>query len=77
MTQYSTSNVKLSNSQLNKLKLGIKNETEVTLKIKSNVVGDSNDLLKLLLTNIQVLKNRKAFANNSSANIKSIKNYIA
>ena len=77
MTQYNTSNVKLSNSQLNKLKLGIKNETEVTLKIKSNVVGDSNDLLKLLLTNIQVLKNRKAFANNSSANIKSIKNYIA
>ena len=77
MTQYNTSNVKLSNSQLNKLKLGTKNETEVTLKIKSNVVGDSNDLLKLLLTNIQVLKNRKAFANNSSANIKSIKNYIA
>ena len=30
MTQYITSNVKLSNSQLNKLKSGMKNGTEVT-----------------------------------------------
>ena len=43
MTQYNTLNVKLSNSELNKLKSGIKNGTEVTLKISSNVVGDSND----------------------------------
>ena len=35
--------MKPSNSQLNKLKSGIKNDTEVTLKISSNVVGDSND----------------------------------
>ena len=38
MTQYNTLNVKLSNSQLNKLKLGIKNGTEETLKISSNPV---------------------------------------
>ena len=31
--------VKLSDSQLSKLKSGIKNDTEITLKI----VGDSND----------------------------------
>ena len=43
MTQYNTLNVKLSNLQLNKLKSGIKNGTEVTLKIHSNVVDDSND----------------------------------
>ena len=43
MTQYNTLNVKLSNSQLNKLKLGIKNCTEETLKISSDPVGDSND----------------------------------
>ena len=58
MTQYNTLNVKLSNSQLNKLKLEIKNGTEVTLKISLNVVGDSNDEnnfpQKLLLTNTQV-----------------------
>ena len=35
--------MKSSNSQLNKLKSEIKNDTEVTLKISSNVVGDSND----------------------------------
>ena len=33
MTQYNTLNVKLSTSQLNKLKLGIENGTEVTLKL--------------------------------------------
>ena len=43
MTQYNTLNVKWSNSQLNKLKSGIKNRTEVTLKISLNVIGDSND----------------------------------
>ena len=43
MTQYNTLKVKLSNFQLNKLKLGIKNGTEVTLKVSSNAVGDSYD----------------------------------
>ena len=43
MTQYNTLNVKLSNSQLNKLKSGTKNGTEVTLKVSSNFVSDSND----------------------------------
>ena len=33
MTQYNTVNVKLSNSQLNELRFGIKNNTEVTLKL--------------------------------------------
>ena len=81
MTQYNTLNVKLSNSQLNKLKSGIKNGTEVALEISSNVVGDSNDennfLHKLLLTNTQVSKLLKAsFANNSSANIKLSKTQL-
>ena len=43
MTQYNTLNVKLSTSQLNKLKLGIENGTEVTLKLSWKIVGDSND----------------------------------
>ena len=77
MTQYNTLNVKLSNSQFHKLKLGVKNGTDVTLKISSNAVGDSNDENnfphKLLLTNPQVLKLRNAFTNNSSANIKLLK----
>ena len=43
MTQYKTLYLTLSNSQLNKLKSGIKNGTEVTLKLSPNVAGDSND----------------------------------
>ena len=60
MNQYNTLDVKLFNSQLNKLKLGIKNVTRVTLNLSSNVVSDSYDetnfLHKLLLTNTQVSK---------------------
>ena len=33
MAQYNSLNVKLSNSQLNKLKSAIKNETDVILKV--------------------------------------------
>ena len=40
MTQYNSLNVKLSNSQLNKLKSAIKNETEVVLRLSSNMIGD-------------------------------------
>ena len=73
MAQYNDINVKVSNSKLNKLRYGIKNGTEVTLKLSSNVVGSSNDEnnfpQKLLLTNTQVLKLRKLFANNSSVNM--------
>ena len=43
MSQYNTLNVNLSNSQLNKLKLTIKNGTEVTLNLSSNLTGSSND----------------------------------
>ena len=74
-------NVELSNSKLNKLKTGIKNGTEVTLNLSSNVIGDSNDETnfphKLLLTDRQVSKLCKAFANNSSANIKLSKTQIS
>ena len=80
MTQYNTLNLKLSNSQLNKPKFGIKNGTEVTLKLSSNVVGYSNDKNnfphKLLLANTQVSNLCKAIANNSSANIKLSKTQL-
>ena len=66
MTQYNSLNVKLSNSRL-KLKSSIKNETDVVLRISSNMVGDSNDNTnfphELLLTNRQVGNIRKAFTN--------------
>ena len=80
MTQYNTLNVKSSNSQLDKLKSAVKNGTEVTLNLPSNIVGDSNDENsfphKLLLTNTQVSKLRKTFANGSSAKIKLSKTQL-
>ena len=74
MTQYNSVNVKLSDSQLNKLKSAIKNETEGVLRLSPNMIGDSNDednfLHELLLTDSQVSSIRKNVLNNSSANTK-------
>ena len=60
MTRCNTLNVKLSNSQLNKLKTAIKNEIDVALRLSSNMIGNSDDETnfphKLLLTNRQVSK---------------------
>ena len=72
MTSYNSLNVKLSNSQLNKLKLAIKNETEVVLRLSPNMIGDNetNFPHELLLTNRQVANLRKAFANSSLTDIK-------
>ena len=81
MTQYNSLNVKLSNSQLNKLKSSIKNETDVVLTITSNMVGNSNDNInfrrELLLANRQVKNIRKAFAKNTSADIKLSKTQLS
>ena len=43
MTPHTTLYVKLSISQLNKFKSGIKSGTEGTFKLSSRVVGDSID----------------------------------
>ena len=72
-------NVNLSNSQLNKLKSAIKNETVVVLRLSSNMIGDNetNFPQKLLLTNRQVSNLRKAFANNLSTDIKLLKTHLS
>ena len=55
MTQYNSLNVQLSNSQVNKLKSAIKNETEVVLRLSSNMISNSDDEInfphELLLIN--------------------------
>ena len=59
MTQCNSLNVKLSNSQLNKIKSAIKIEIERVLRLSPSMIGDSNDdtnfLHQLLLTDRQVL----------------------
>ena len=58
MTQYDILNTKWSNSQLNKIKPGMRNGNEVNLNFSSSAVGNSNDATnfphKLLLANRQV-----------------------
>ena len=74
MTQYNSLNVKLSDSQLNKLKSAMKNESDVVLRIPSSMVGNSNDNTnfphKLLLTDRQVANINKAFSNYLSRDVK-------
>ena len=81
MTQYNSLNVKISNSQLNKLKSVIKNGTKVTLNLSWNDVNDSNDDTnfphELLFTDTPVSKIRKAFSNGPSANIKFSKTLLS
>ena len=81
MTQYNSLNVKLSNSQLSKLKSAIKNENDIVLRISSNMVGNSNDNTnfshELLLTNRQVENIPKAFANHLSTDIKFSKTQLS
>ena len=81
MTQYNSLNVKLSNSQLNKLKSAIKNENDVVLRLSSNMVGNSNDNTnfphEMLLTNRQVENIHKAFANDLSTDIKLSKTQLS
>ena len=81
MTQCNSLNVKLSNSQLNKFKSAIKNETKVVLRLFLNMIDDSNDGAnfphELLLKDRQISSIRKAFSNNSSANTKLSKTQLS
>ena len=79
MTQYNSLNVKLSISQLDKLKWAIKNETEVVLRLSSNMIGDdeTNFPHKLQLTNRQVANLCKTFANHLSTDIKLSKTQLS
>ena len=81
MTQYNSLNVKLSSSQLSKLKSTIKNENDVVLGLSSSMVGNSIDNTnfphELLLTNRQIENIRKAFANHLSTDIKLSKTQLS
>ena len=74
MTHCNSLNEKLLNSQLSNLKSAIKNETELVLRLSSNMVGNFNDEIifphKLILTNIPVASLHKYFVNHLSTDIK-------
>ena len=81
MTWYNTLSAKFSNSQRNKLNSGMKNGTEVTLKLSSKLIWNSNYETnfthKLLLTDTQVANIRKALKNSSLATIKLLKTQLS
>ena len=80
MIEYSKVNVKLSGTQLKKLKTcqkAVKNNTEATLRMNFKMF-DGNDLPhELLLTTRQKTKLRNAFNNNMSTDLKLSKAQIS
>ena len=62
MIQYNSLHVKLLNSQLNKLKSAIKNESEIVLRLASNMIRNNETSFphELLLTDKQISSLRKS-----------------
>ena len=77
MVEYNKVNARLSDSQLNKLKFVVKNQTGVTLRMNIKVFNGNNFPYVLLLTTRQKAKLRNGLQNNMSNNIKSPNTQIA
>ena len=77
MAAYSKVNVKLSDTQLKKLKNAVKNKTGTTLRINLNVFAGNDLSHELLLTTRQKTKLRNAFNNNMSTDLKLSKAQIS
>ena len=70
MVECSKENVKLTDTQLKKLKTVVKNKTGTTLRMSLKMFDGNNLSYELLLTTSQKTKLRNAFNNNMSLNIK-------
>ena len=66
MVEYSKVNVKLSDSQIKKLKDAVKDNTGTTLRINFKMFNGNDLPHELLLTTRQKTKLRNAFNNNMS-----------
>ena len=80
MVEYSKVNVKLSDTQLKKLKTAVKDKTGTTLRMSLKMFAE-NDLLvttnELLVTTRQKTKLRNAFNNNMTTDLKLSKAQIS
>ena len=70
MVQYNKVNVKLSDSQLNKLKTAVKDQVGATLRVNVKIFNGKNFPYGLLLTTRQTTKLRNVIENNMSIDIK-------
>ena len=76
MVEYTKVNVKLSNTQLKKLKDAVRNNTRTTLRINSKMFNGNNLPHELLLTTRRKIKIRNALNNNTFTNRKLSKAQI-
>ena len=70
MVEYTKVSVKLSDSQLYKLKTAVKNRQGTTLRMNIKIFNGKNLSHELLLTTRQKTKLRNAFENNTTTDIK-------
>ena len=77
MVEYSQANVKLSDTQLKKLKTVVKNKTGTTLRISLKMFNGNDLSHELLLTTRQKTKLRNTFNNNMSTDLKLSKSQIS
>ena len=77
MVEYNKVNVKLLDSQLNKLKSAVKNRHGMTLRMSIKMFNGNNLSCELLWTTRQKAKLRNAFGNNMSTDIKLSKTQIS
>ena len=77
MVEYSKVNVKLSDTQLKKLKTAVKNKTGTALRISLKMLNGNDLPHELLLTTRQKTKLRNAFNNNMSTDLKLSKVQIS
>ena len=77
MVEYSKANVKLSDTQLKKLKTAVKNKGGTTPRISFKMLNGKDLPHELLLTTRQKTKLRNAFSNNMSTDLKRPKVQIS
>ena len=77
MVKYQEARVKLTNTQLNKLKSAARNEMGTILRLNKRNFEDEELSHELYLTTRQTTKIRNAFANSMSADIKPSKAQIS
>ena len=77
MVEYSKVNVKLSDTQLKKLKTAVKNKTGTTLRMSLKMFNGNDLPHELLLTTRQKTKLRNAFNNNMSTDLTLSKAHIS
>ena len=70
MVEYTKVNIKLSDSQIKKLKEAVKDNTGATLRISLKMFNGNDLPHELLLTTRQKTKIRNAFNNNTSTGLK-------